>query len=359
MAIRERNMLKTVLGDTQFELEAKADTSILVRDIRVYNPNTDYMTVKISKTSVLYGRVGGTLGSHFGFLGGTVKHSHDLLTGSTTVGDQTSFADWSDVENADILVKSIGGAAADTLYERMMQYDAGFLPGYRTILNYLEKKELFTGFPIPEGHSLTIDGVHKAGSVVVVLYDKYDAGDITADMENGADSDSYLFINYGNCGASIVNAGDNELNTTKNPGEFLNFPFGAVVPSRHLITLLGILASDFQPLENDGTDDSITKYLKFVRERKVLFDEDKNGLLLYGGAVGTAMVGDRVGEGQSVIGNYSTADFKEPYMFDEPIDFEQGEELVIYHTLSEGGVGQNIAIDEHEVGLILRVSKVA
>lgn len=312
MALKEANLFYTVLGNVDIELEAKAGDSLLVKDILVFNPVSNYMTVKTDKVSVWYGRIGGTLGSHHGLIGGRTEF------GTTDI--QTS------------------------------------VPMYKSILKYLMEKGIFTGFPISEGRKMTIDGIKQAGAVTVIVYDKYDAGDQLDDMPNGPEANEYLFINYGNCGASITDAGDHEINTPKNPGEFMNFPFGDNVPSRYTVDLLGILASDFAPSENDGTDDSCTKYLKMFKDRDVLFDEDRNGLLCFSNIVGTALSADRVGEGQSIIGNLSTVHFQKPFEPVTPLSFVSGEELTIYWTLDEGGVGQAIAIDEHEIGLIMKVT---
>jgi len=355
MALRDKQMFKTVLGNTDLELTAEADESFLVKNILIDTPASAHITVKVSRKSVGYFRVSGELGSHLAMPGTRSRHAHDLLTTSQALQDQTSFATIAGADAAAVAAGNIGGLAISTLYKRFGQYSDREIPGYKSILQYLMEMGMFEGFPVPAGHTLVIEGAAQAGAVQVVEYERYDPGDITADMPNGHEAKEYMFINYGNSGAAITAQAENHLDTPVNPAEFLNFPFGAVVPGNHEIDLLGILASAFAPGENDGTDGIGTKYLKLIKNRDVLFDQDLNGLLMYADNYGDALVGDYVGEGQAVVHNYSDEDFGAPFMLGEPMTFLTGDELVMYLETIAEGAGQTISLAEQEVGVILKV----
>ena len=113
------------------------------------------------------------------------------------------------------------------------------------------------------------------------------------------------------------------------------------------------------PLANDGADYTYTEYLKFMKGREILFDEDHNGLL-YCAQFPTAEGNcNMIAEGFAVGGNYTHCDRKEPHMFDPPLLFSEGEELTVtWHVVFALG-GQAITVDLHEVGLILRMSPMA
>ena len=299
MAVKEPFMIYTVEGNEDLQLEAKTGESLLVKDIFIYNPASDYATIRIEKTTVGYFRVGGTLGNHLSF----------------TPADSDK----------------------------------------KTILGYLREKGIFTGFPVAEGETFIIDDVAQSGAIQCVVYEKHDAGDLTSVMENGSKSDSYLFINYGR--PSSVNDGDNIFSGSQNPAEFPEFPFGAVVPSGHNMTLYGLLFSDMGKTTDSAGNKQITKYLKFIKDREVLFDEERKGISVIGSA--PTSDGTNIGTGQSVVGNYSDVDYREPFMFPEPKTFISGDELNVYITTDVLTGSANISTSEVELGMIFKVSKVA
>lgn len=302
-------------GNVAFELEAKSGESFLVKDVMVFNPASNYISLWIDETRVGYFRVGTQLGNHLPFCNGGAV---DAVANSTPpLGKQ------------------------------------------KTLLGYLWDMGIFTGYPVPTGSSFVVTGAQQAGAFVAVIYEKYEEGDITPDMENGVEAASKIWVNYGNSGANITTAADTELDTPENPDEWDDFPYGKSAPSKKETTLLGILASDFAPSENDGTNGIGTKFLKLVRETTTLFDKDKNGLLLYAEDYGDALTVDMVGEGIAVIGNYSDKDGKPPLMFIEPMVFVSGEMLTVILTTIIEGTGQTIDTDEQTVGVILRTTKVA
>ena len=357
MALKEPFMIKCVLGNEDLELEADPGESFLVKDIQIYNPATNYVTITVAKATVGYFRVGGPLGSHLPFLLAQGKHSHDILLDPTGISVAET-----------VKMKNAGGVAGDpsmplaaaissaTTYKRPLQLEQSLKP-QRTLLGYLWDKGIFKGYPVPTGEKLIITGAKQTGAVQLVIYEIHDEGDMKAEMPNGPAATEYFFINYGNSGANIAKTGDTILNNSVSPAEFPDFPYGKDVPAKTEITLHGILASDFACNDNDGTNYCYTKYLKLIRERVTLFDEDKNGLLLY--APFTTAYGDMdmVGEGQSVIGNYSDVDMRPPLMFPTPLVFTPGEELGVYLTTVGGGTPKNIGTDDQEVGLILTVKR--
>ncbi|MQY78102.1 MAG: hypothetical protein GH151_02740 [Bacteroidetes bacterium] len=314
MLISKRNF-KTQLGDSDLELEAKTGQGLIIKNIQIFNPADDYVTIGISKTTVGYFRVGGALGSHLPFpIGRAVLAPFEEVSGYV---NQT------------------------------------------TLLDYLYQRGLFTGYPVGSGETFLITGAKQAGAFQCVEYEIWDGADISPEMENGSKSSSYLYINYGRSPATINVETDVILDTANNPAEFPDFPFGNMVPGGRNIELHGILASDVMPGTWAPGDRTYTKFLKFMQGKVFLFDEDRQGLLYHSTAGVPHMTLPTVAEGTSVGGNYSDVDIKNPFMFDPPLIFPQGQELTIYWKCGILAAGTAISLELQEIGLILKMTPVS
>jgi hypothetical protein len=346
-------MVKTVVGATQFTLTPPAGRAYVVKDIQVVNPSGTHVTVTCDRRTVGYFRVSGQLGNHLPIIRGVAKHSHDWLTSATTPADVALFAGLKNAGGTEIAIKMIGTLAASTTYQKVGALTAPYVGKQGTLLRLLAGRGLFSGYPVPSGKTFTLTGVHQSTSIVIVEYEEWDEMDIRGDMPNGPEGMDLLYVSYGNTGATLTATGTAWLDTLVNPAEFPAFPFGDDVPGNTEITLYGILASSFSPNEGDGTDYHNTQYLKLIKDRDTLFDNDKNGLPYYANATGPFGGVDDVGEGYCVGGNYSDVDAREPFWLPAPMKFISGEELNVYWTTAIGGAGKNIVIAEQEVGMIL------
>ena len=146
---------------------------------------------------------------------------------------------------------------------------------------------------------------------------------------------------------------------SNNPTEYPDFPFGGIVPAGRKMELIGILASDLAPAANVTGTATYTDYLKFMRGREVLFDEDHNGLLYYAPYLDPPGAVNMIGEGYAIGGNFSQCDLKQPHMFEPSVEFIEGEELRVSWHIVIAGAGSPITEELQEVGLILRISPMA
>jgi len=297
MAIKAHDQIKWVESSKSLELEADIGEAFLVKDIFCGKSSGGYVTVNIDKTTVGYFRIdSGDLGSHLHF----------------PLQDEEKL----------------------------------------TILGYLSQKGIFKGYPVAEGQSiaLSVDSLMP----LAILYDIYEPGDISPDMENGSEAKEYLLINYGKKTSSgTLVDGDNELVYCMLPSEFPNFPFGEDVPAKTAIEIYGILASDVGSTSGSGTNKHRTQYLKFVKEREVLFDEDKRGIMMIGNVPSSDTT--NIGVGNSIVGNYSHIDERLPLMFTSPLRFESGEELTIIVNTEVVSGSANLSVDYGEVAIIEKV----
>lgn len=308
-------MVKQEFTANDLTLEAKAGKSLLIRDIRIVTPTGNHATIKIGKTTVGYFRTAGNLGNHLGMGFGS----------------------------------SIITAAAD-----VMPHVA-----YETILALLMRKGIFVGYPVGEGETFVISGVKAAGCLQQVLYSEYDAGDMLPTMPNGSESAEYLLFNYGRTDDDIILTADNLYDRVQSPAEFPDFPFGKDVPAKTEIDLIGILASDIISYAS-AADCVYSTYIKLIRQRKMLFDDDKNGLIMYGDLAG-AVVADSIATGISMLGNYSDTDMRPPFLFDPVLTFVGGEELGVFLSTIVGATQSTTKLPEEdtEICLIERIRKVA
>lgn len=237
----------------------------------------------------------------------------------------------------------------------------GMYKAYKGInlMQLLVDRGLNFKLPLGEGQQLTISALDGAGHIQVI-YDIYTAGDIVATMPNGTASRIFSFIQYLGETSVLAVSGDMLLDKSLTPAEFPDFPAGRVVPPRMKIKLHGITGSpvaDFVSANNGF----YTTYLKLIREREVLLDEDRNGISFLGDAGATGA--GKYTDGQSIIGSVgevSAADFianrKEPLFFDTPLVFQSGEELLVYLTWVKVGT-HTMPANLPAIGLILEVSK--
>ncbi|HDY88349.1 hypothetical protein LCGC14_0954790 [marine sediment metagenome] len=356
MSLRSKSNFKNVLGTANLTLSAKTGESLLITDVRVFEPTANYVNLLIERTSVGFFRVASLIGSHLSFLPGRAAHSHNLTMGSTAAGAAGNGALAEDAGGTELANIRISESAADDVIVRPMNVSEVPSSGQESILAYLRRKALFKGFPIAEGETFTIELATGATAVKSVEYEIHDAGDITNTMENGSKSSSYTYLSYGDSGAAIQAAADNILDESNNPAEYPSFPFGSVVPSGHKIEMLGVLASDISPAANAAAACTQSEYLKFMQGREVLFDEDHNGLLYYSPYADALGTMNMIAEGFSIGGNYTQCDHKEPHMFDPPITFLEGEELTVTWHMIVVGAGAAITEELQEVALILRLT---
>ena len=227
------------------------------------------------------------------------------------------------------------------------------------LMDILVKRGLPFALPIAEGQKLVIDALDGIGTIQVV-YDTYDAGDITANMPNGTDCKVFGFIQHLRETTVIAASGDMLLDKSNTPAEFPDFPAGKPVPAKMKIILHGIEGSPFADYTSSGNG-FYTTYLKLIREREVLLDEERKGIPFLGNSAATGaadyqkaetLVGS-VGEVAWPTGNYKLA---EPFFFDPPLEFVSGEELNVYVTLVKE-LTHTLAVDLPEVNLILEVVK--
>lgn len=316
MALLHKFMVKSLLGTEAADnltLEPDTGRSILVKNILTC-PETDrYLNVKIGKTLAGYFRINDVdLGSHL----------------------------------SDIIAPGI--ATKRPLYP----------PYKKTIIQQMQEAGIAIGYPIAEGEKivLTHDDGGNLGNTVII-YEEYDAGDITSDMPNGTEASEYTYINYGRFATAPAAVGSFQYDDQFTPVEFPEFPYGKVVPAHKTIEIHALLASD-RNISTAGGGLATTFY-SLKSDRETMFDEDLRGILA---VAPTAGLDDNVisEEGASILGEGSHLFPRPVHFFEKPLVFNAGDELNVYATfVLESGGAAAISLPQSEIGLIQTVKEMS
>lgn len=305
MALKQANMIKRITASGGGTLEARAGESLRVKRIEcVPSTNDTYLTVAVDRTTVAFYRIKGKAGNHLGTLHGA--------------------------------------------YLR------------RNLMEFLADAGINVSIPVASGQTLSVARYAEAGNVILI-YDRFDAGDVKHTDPNGPEAKEFTFVQYAKVGIAPTASGDAVVDTSLTPTEFPNFPCGAVVPAGHTIEMLGIAGSPFV----DGAAGPISfasSFLKLTKGREVLFDIDRLGIPFDGqnaAATALAYVGNfsLIGPGTEVLVNTNIITPGDPLLFDPPLSFPEGQELnVVLSVVKTGAATWTSNVDDQ--AFILRVKKV-
>lgn len=303
--LQQNNCVKLLPQNSSYDLEADTNESFLVKGIFVAPDTADtFLTIKIDNVTVGFYRVYGKSGNHLG----------------------------------------------------------GIRGGYVGInlMRFLIERGLPFSLPIAEGQKLHVSRPAGAGHIQI-LYDRYDAGDIRSDMPCGSTAKNYGFLQYLRETNVQTASGDMLLDNAITPAEFPDFPAGKAVPAKMSIKLHGIVGCPFSDFAyvTDDYEGYYSTFLKLIREREVLFDEDRAGILFEGRIDGATEKNYEhgktiIGSGAEYFETYVSWRGKPPLMFDPPLEFASGEELLVYLTVARDG-DRAMTVNLADVALIQEV----
>jgi len=209
------------------------------------------------------------------------------------------------------------------------------------VFDRLIAKEIMVGYPVAEGQTFEVRP-HTAGATVIgtITYEIHDAGDMTSDMPNGSTSNEFVFLNYGTNTTQIETTSTGTLDKTRNPSEYPAFPFGEDVPANYTMEILGFLLMVWK--DALGNLNPNYAYLKLIKDRNVLFDDDRNGICV------------REGMGFLTWGPCRQTNV-DIVLFPESLIFESGDELIVQMTSG----GTVIAADDIMLAAIQKATRAA
>jgi hypothetical protein len=195
------------------------------------------------------------------------------------------------------------------------------------VYDRLIDKDITLGYPVAEGQTFEVRP-HTAGATVIgsIVYEVHDAGDMTSDMPNGSTSAEFLFLNYGTNAIEIAIDATGTMDKTRNPSEYPAFPYGEVVPANYEMEILGFLLITWK--DAAGNANPNYAFLKLTKDRKILFDDDRQGICV------------REGMGFLTWGpcRQTNVDIK---LFPQPLLFSSGDELLVQMTAGDTAIAVN------------------
>lgn len=224
------------------------------------------------------------------------------------------------------------------------------------LMDWLMSKGVDMSIPVAEGQTFTITRAGDTGALVVI-YDIYDASDILPSKINGTESKEYNFVQYMTASEVLAASQDYLLSVSLSPAEFPDFPCGKVVPAKATIDILGIAGMPI--CVGDAANSTSTTYLKLVKDREILFDEDRDGipfeaLAAIAAATTRKIVSSLIGDCVSIAAGLSDPSYGLPLLFDPPLHFVSGEELLVYLTVVSDDATE-IPVADVRVAMIMNV----
>lgn len=213
---------------------------------------------------------------------------------------------------------------------------------------------LWPTIPLCEGETLEITAP-GADNFMEVVYDLYDAADVSPSEPNGSKSDVYRLFQTISNAAERAAVGDLPLDQSDLSSQYPAFPGGEVVPAKMEMSLLGMFGTPWHHAAL-GVLGQYTTYLKMLADREDVLDLSLNGMLYRSDDFKTTAglnqycVASRLNKGD----NGSHAQL---VTFDPPIVFPSGSELNVYATVA-GGCANVFAAGEVQLGMIFDVARV-
>lgn len=294
------NCVQLYTDETEGEIEAKAGESLLIRRIETYQATGDtYITLKTDRVTTGVYRIKGRSGNHI-----------------------------------------------ETVHTAVVKFN---------LMEFLAQKGINVALPVAEGQTFSFV-VDTAVDAILVVFDRYSAGDMLKTAPNGSEAKEYTFMQYMNISTEPADAINGHFDTSLSPKEFPGFPCAEVVPARHSISLLGLIGCAW--CDGQATDKGYyTTHIKLIKDREVLFDPERNGIPFQSYYIsGSSGI---YGADWSLIGGGSrfSGAIGVPLMFDPPLEFVSGEELNVYAVCTAYGTDPGWTVAVPDLAAILKVVK--
>lgn len=211
-------------------------------------------------------------------------------------------------------------------YGSFMQTLKGMITG-GSLMSYLFGKGLFRGVPVGEGQRVSISPINALNNQAYSVIDVFDAGDKKPTDPNGSDSAEVDFlVSYIISGTTFA-SGDNWLKQLMSGLTIFEVEGNDLrAPVNKEITLYGFMTRDVRKVSGTDANEQNSTYLKFVKNREVLYANDVNGIPMKGDITKVAD-GTYIGAGTCIAGMHDSAEGFEPYLFQVPLVLGEGEKI--------------------------------
>lgn len=322
MALKVRNQTKLITASGGGTLRADEDESFLVHGIHC-DPSTNdtFVTIYVGGVTLAKIRVKGKSGNHLPYPFAKTAQIYEDRPGA---------------------LLGYLRARGREIFGQGPGWGENTLEGYQA-------NPLDLSIPVASGETLTVSRFAEAGDVCLV-YDIYEAGDVTPAMPNGTRSNVRRYIHYADNAAAITTTPYAVTNSLMWSGGD-EWPFNALsVAERNqfsILALVGCPASHGSGAANKG----VTTHWQVMLRNNVLFDEDRNGIPFEGE---TAQVADAISyiADASLIGPLTAENPAAPLILVPALEFVEGDKLTTQMVLANAAAG-GIAANELDVAYVL------
>ena len=300
MALREANKIVSAENTNKIEVVPKSGTALIVKGIYIKTNADDIAVIKNAATTMM-----------------AVKVSND--------------------------------------YRNMLAFPSNGL-GTVNLFDELKKKGFEISFPVPQGEKFTIETTNNVAYATIV-YDEYDAGDITAEMPNHPDSSIRRMVICGTNANDITDVKPYRLDKFLGPVELHSWPFEeeACPYSTVRIKAIGIKGVE----ENNytgGTDNKArTKYATIWLGTKQIVTEVGSKILAIGANAPTGESGVSYDADLEMMPCVSVRSKAELVILDQDIVVARGQELRILLEIVKDTTNAKISAEKAFASIIAEV----
>lgn len=213
---------------------------------------------------------------------------------------------------------------------------------------------LWPVIPLGEGETLEITAP-GTDNFMEVVYDLYDAADVSPSEPNGSKADTYRLFQTISNAAERATVGDLPLDQSDLGSQYPAFPGGELVPPKMQMTLLGMFGTPWSHAAL-GVLGQYTTYLKMLADREDVLDMSLLGMLYRSDDFKTT-TGLNMYCCASRLNKGSSKGSARIVTFDPPIVFPSGSELNVYATVA-GGCANVFAAGDVQLGMIFDVARI-
>ncbi len=114
---------------------------------------------------------------------------------------------------------------------------------FTNLIELMKATFAFPGYPVVQGETLTLS-IDTGTADIFAFGDSFDIADVVSTQPQGSKSQDVTFVNYGTNNLALAVTAYTKLDTTRNPKEMVQFPFGTpgagLVPAGKRVTILYI-----------------------------------------------------------------------------------------------------------------------
>lgn len=157
------------------------------------------------------------------------------------------------------------------------------------IFDFARKAGAEITYPVARGQTFTAqlrdydDSVPESADYIGVEYDVYDEEDISPDMPNGTAATEFTYVLYGRPFSAISSSGIVTYDDILNPTQFVQAPFGEIIPARNRLYIHAAgFSSPYATGSTPSSDNAKSNKVILIHNTEYLFNDLRTGWIAEG-----------------------------------------------------------------------------